>query len=578
MAQVDAIAAVHHRIQARAAAATDELVAAGVPDRRGPRLGAWIRAELARHQPAVDAVLPDLDTRLGRRSPPAACRTPWSTATCTGQRTAGRRGRRSSSTGATRSLGNPAFDVLRLTGHLDAADRRELVGAWAARWRADAPGCRSGAGCRTGRAARAALRRGGVRRVPRAHRAVGASVPPRRRARRAGRRCVACGRRAAYGRWMTDAGSLRERLRRAAPRRGGRSPATTLDRRSRPCPARRSSPTGSTTATAASSGPATHGSSTGAYRNDALVTKLADGIPVSSSSQPSLMALMIEELDMRPGMRVLEIGAGTGYNAALMAAHRRRRDQRRRAARRRRAGGRGAGDGRRRPHARVVAGDGYLGVPGGAPYDRVIVTVGDRRRVAALAGAARAGRARAGPGRARRHTTRSCGSAARPPTARCDRRLARCLRRRVHGGGRPAGRRATRGRIRRRSAARRPSRPRGHGAAPAGSPPLRHAGYRDLWFAVGVWDRRATCGPVRARHGLRAAPTRTGAGGAAIRADGAIGAAGPHADATRDRRRLLLDRWIARGRPGAAEQWRATMVLAGDPDAADLVPRRLVLA
>src|SRR5919108_4647080 len=39
----------------------------------------------------------------------------------------------------------------------------------------------------------------------------------------------------------------------------------------------------------------------------------------SSSSQPSLMAQMLELLEPRPGMRVLEIGAGSGYNAALMA-------------------------------------------------------------------------------------------------------------------------------------------------------------------------------------------------------------------------------------------------------------------
>ncbi|WP_052745802.1 protein-L-isoaspartate O-methyltransferase family protein [Allosalinactinospora lopnorensis] len=41
--------------------------------------------------------------------------------------------------------------------------------------------------------------------------------------------------------------------------------------------------------------------------------------PASSSSAPTIMGPMLEELDLSPGMRVLEIGAGTGYNAALIA-------------------------------------------------------------------------------------------------------------------------------------------------------------------------------------------------------------------------------------------------------------------
>jgi protein-L-isoaspartate(D-aspartate) O-methyltransferase len=56
------------------------------------------------------------------------------------------------------------------------------------------------------------------------------------------------------------------------------------------------------------------------YADEAIITKRDDnGLPVSSSSQPALMAHMLDELDVRPGHRVLEIGAGTGYNAALIA-------------------------------------------------------------------------------------------------------------------------------------------------------------------------------------------------------------------------------------------------------------------
>src|SRR5687768_7069877 len=37
-------------------------------------------------------------------------------------------------------------------------------------------------------------------------------------------------------------------------------------------------------------------------------------------SQPSLVALMTELIRPRPGMRVLEVGTGSGYQAAVLAA------------------------------------------------------------------------------------------------------------------------------------------------------------------------------------------------------------------------------------------------------------------
>ena len=115
------------------------------------------------------------------------------------------------------------------------------------------------------------------------------------------------------------------------------------------------------------------------YADEALITRRdAEGNPTSSASQPSVVAMMLEALDLEPGMRVLEIGAGTGYNAALMAevvgdprlvttididpdvvAQTRGLLA-------------GAGYGA----VAVVCGDGALGHAASAPFDRVVATVG----------------------------------------------------------------------------------------------------------------------------------------------------------------------------------------------------------
>lgn len=48
------------------------------------------------------------------------------------------------------------------------------------------------------------------------------------------------------------------------------------------------------------------------YQDEPLVTKLDErNWPISSSSAPSVMARMLEVLDIQPGNRVLEIGTGS---------------------------------------------------------------------------------------------------------------------------------------------------------------------------------------------------------------------------------------------------------------------------
>ncbi|GAA5152345.1 hypothetical protein GCM10023321_20860 [Pseudonocardia eucalypti] len=119
-----------------------------------------------------------------------------------------------------------------------------------------------------------------------------------------------------------------------------------------------------------------------AYEDEAVLTKWENGVAVSSASQPSMMAIMLEQLALRPGHRVLEIGAGTGYNAALMAemvgpsgsvvAMDIDEDLVQGAAEHLAAAGRSATAGQ----VTLVAADGALGLPERAPYDRVVLTVG----------------------------------------------------------------------------------------------------------------------------------------------------------------------------------------------------------
>ncbi|WP_055547551.1 methyltransferase domain-containing protein [Streptomyces sp. NBRC 110028] len=121
-----------------------------------------------------------------------------------------------------------------------------------------------------------------------------------------------------------------------------------------------------------------------AYSDVSVVTQIDDGAPeplddhwatpTSSASRPSVVALMLAAADLRPGQRVLEIGTGTGFNAALMAhlvgeAHVTSVEIDPRISAQARASLAAADC-----HVRIVCADGEGGVPSRAPYDRVLAT------------------------------------------------------------------------------------------------------------------------------------------------------------------------------------------------------------
>ncbi|MGW7005102.1 methyltransferase domain-containing protein [Streptomyces sp. NPDC054933] len=108
--------------------------------------------------------------------------------------------------------------------------------------------------------------------------------------------------------------------------------------------------------------------------DDAAVTQVANGLPSSSLSCQGVVVDMLDSLLLEPGHRVLELGAGSGWNAALVAY--------------RVGAGRvtsvevdpdlAAAAQQRLDAARagvtVQVGDGAAGWPEGAPYDRVIAS------------------------------------------------------------------------------------------------------------------------------------------------------------------------------------------------------------
>jgi protein-L-isoaspartate(D-aspartate) O-methyltransferase len=300
------------------------------------------------------------------------------------------------------------------------------------------------------------------------------------------------------------------------------------------------------------------------YSDDVLVTKVEGRMPVSSSSQPSLMAIMLAALDVRPGLRVLEIGTGTGYNAALLATLGARvtsvdvqadvAEQARTALARAGIAG-----------VRVVHGDGYAGAPG-ERFDRIIVTVGvaglSPRWLAQLDGGGpavvpvqHAGThpvlavtgAPGGPVTASVICPSGFMSAAGPLTA-------------AHHFSHPFP--AAQGEL---------------GAfaetkGPRFDPPLGPLSYRDLWYAAGVWHRRATHAAIPGvDQNCLVLLDEDRSGGAAILPDGAILTGGPEPDRWAHDAADILKRWDAAGRP-SMRAWHVTLALNGLPDAPIWVP------
>ena len=113
-----------------------------------------------------------------------------------------------------------------------------------------------------------------------------------------------------------------------------------------------------------------------AYADEAIVTHVLDDRPLSSCSQPAMVAEMLDQLAVHEGDHVLEVGAGTGYNAALLsvlagdAGHVTTVDIDQQFVHEARSRLEAAGFAK----VETACGDGFEGFPQNAPYHRIIVT------------------------------------------------------------------------------------------------------------------------------------------------------------------------------------------------------------
>ncbi|MDG4787153.1 methyltransferase, FxLD system [Micromonospora sp. WMMD1102] len=116
-----------------------------------------------------------------------------------------------------------------------------------------------------------------------------------------------------------------------------------------------------------------------AYDESAVIThRFPDGTSLSCASDPHIVSAMLNALQVRPRQKIMEVGAGTGYNAALLSTLTGRdghvttidinADVTANARRNLDSTGFNA--------VTVLIGDGARGAAQGGPYDRIIVTVG----------------------------------------------------------------------------------------------------------------------------------------------------------------------------------------------------------
>ena len=300
------------------------------------------------------------------------------------------------------------------------------------------------------------------------------------------------------------------------------------------------------------------------YSDDVLITKVDGKVPISSSSQPSLMAIMIIALRVTPGLRILEIGAGTGYNAALLASLGATITsidvQEDVAVRARSALARAGIAGVRVEHA-----DGYSGVPG-SRFDRVIVTVGvggvSPHWLAQLdpGGFVVAPVVHAGADPVLRVSGPPAGPVAGEPICPAGFMRAAGPLNAGHPGAFPPP--VAAGALTGMAEA----------APPRFDPPLDDVAYRDLCYAAGALTRRATHAIVAAEEQRHLALVdAAGTGGAVLLPDGSVLAGGAEAASYAALAVEILDRWTAMGRP-PMRAWRVGLSLTGDPESPIWVP------